>query len=65
MRSTSCSVAQGSLWVNWGFCRHELSFQEVEKLEALKPTLEVFMAEFNETNKAAQLNIPMFSYMIE
>ena len=43
----------------------ELSFQEVEKLEALKPTLEVFMAEFNEANKAAQLNIPMFSYMIE
>ena len=43
----------------------ELSFQEVEKLENLKPTLEAFIAEFNEASKAAQLSIPMFSYMVE
>jgi len=43
----------------------DLSYQEVDKVRHLKPIVEAFIEEYNESNKSARFDTPMFDFMIE
>jgi hypothetical protein len=43
----------------------DLMFKEVDKIENLRPIVESFIEDYNDNNKDAKINIPMFDFMIE